>query len=110
MKKLLSILLLFLIPVIAFAKCDNLIGDWVAKSESKAFSISVSKPYVSVTELEPERATLTLNSTYWIDNCRMQFRLWREKDIADLAINFTNNAGIGYLDDATGRHLIEITR
>ena len=108
MKKLLTALLL--LPALSVANCDKLTGAWVGKSDNKPYAVNVNKDYISVTELEPERSPLSLNSYYRVEDCKMEFVLYREKEVVSVTIDFTNNSGIGYVDDHTGRHLIELVR
>lgn len=116
MKKFL--VLLALCPSMVFAKCDNVDGDWLGRSlvsgNQKTYAISINEQFkdiISVTELEPERATRTINSSYRLVDCQMEFLLHNtDNGHASVIMNFTNNKGYGFLDDNKGRHFLEFTR
>lgn len=115
MKKLLAVLLV--VPSLATAKCDNIKGEWIGKSvidnTIKPYSVDIGsyKDVISVTELQPERAELTIRSTYRINDCQMEFLMWNtERGNASVILNFTNQVANGFIDDNKGRHFLELTR
>jgi hypothetical protein len=113
MKKLLF--LMALLPGIALADCGDITGDWIGKSttnnKTTVYTISINPEHVSVTALEPERATRTITSTYTLDNCQLSFKMWYNNvDIDQVILNLSKNHGYGYIGDPRKRNLLEITR
>jgi hypothetical protein len=113
MKKLLAALIF--LPAISFATCDKIKGDWLGKTNmtgtQKTYAIDVDSKYIGVTELEIGRAVRTIWSSYRVVDCQMEFLMWNtDNGNANVILNLTNESGMGFIDDAKGRHFLEITK